>query len=268
MTLVFSHANGYPPGSYRVLLEALEETMDAPVVSHAHRPLTTDQPAPIFLSWHEYANDLIQRIERESLGPVWLVGHSMGGATGVLAAAKRPDLFSGLIGLDPVLPRTKLWFWSRVVSWFKPDAVPIVKRALARPHDFDSQSVAFDFYRGKRVFSSLSDEVLMDYVKAGHQLGSDGREHLRYSGAWEACVYRSVPRIRPALNALQCPTLIIAGEQSQILTSETLSWLNGLNSRLTTASLLGGHLLPLESPEICAEAVATFIRAQEASHKR
>ena len=154
MTLMFSHANGYPPGSYRVLLEALEETMDAPVVRHAHRPLMTDQPAPVFLSWHEYANDLIQRIERESLGPVWLVGHSMGGATGVLAAAKRPDLFSGLIGLDPVLPRTKLWFWSRVVSWFKPDAVPIVKRALARPHDFDSQSVAFDFYRGKRVFSS------------------------------------------------------------------------------------------------------------------
>ena len=81
-------------------------------------------------------------------------------------------------------------------------------------------------------------------------------------------MYRSVPRIRPALQALQCPTLIIAGEQSQILTSETLSWLNGLNNRLTTASLPGGHLLPLESPEICAEAVATFIRAQETSHKR
>ena len=60
MTLLFSHANGYPPGSYRVLLEALEETMDAPVVSHAHRPLTTDQPAPVFFSWQEYANDLIQ----------------------------------------------------------------------------------------------------------------------------------------------------------------------------------------------------------------
>ena len=164
-----------------------------------------------------------------------------------------------------MLPRTKLWFWSRVVSWFKPDAVPIVKRALARPHDFDSQSAAFDFYRGKRVFSSLSDEVLMDYVKAGHQLGSDGREHLRYSGALEACVYRSVPRIRPALKALQCPTLIIAGEQSQILTPETLSWLNGLNKRLTTASLPGGHLLPLESPEICAEAVETFIRAKKSS---
>jgi pimeloyl-ACP methyl ester carboxylesterase len=76
-----------------------------------------------------------------------------------------------------------------------------------------------------------------------------------------------VPRIRPALKALQCPTLIIAGEQSQILTPETLSWLKGLNKRLTTASLPGGHLLPLESPAICAEAVATFIGAQEASQR-
>ena len=67
---MFSHANGYPPGSYRVLLEALEETMDAPVVRHAHRPLMTDQPAPVFLSWHEYANDLIQRIERVFLKAV------------------------------------------------------------------------------------------------------------------------------------------------------------------------------------------------------
>jgi hypothetical protein len=46
-----------------------------------------------------------------------------------------------------------------------------------------------------------------------------------------------------------------------------LSWLNGVNHRLTTASLPGGHLLPLESPAVCSEAVATFIRAQEVSQK-
>ena len=110
MQLLFSHANGYPPDSYRVLLTSLSENLGEPVSTHAHRPLVSDEPAPTFLTWQTYASDLINRIERDEQGPVWLIGHSMGAASAVLAAARRPDLFAGIVALDPVLVPTRIGF--------------------------------------------------------------------------------------------------------------------------------------------------------------
>jgi pimeloyl-ACP methyl ester carboxylesterase len=178
----------------------------------------------------------------------------------VLAAARRPDLFAGIVALDPVLVPTRIWFWARVFSFFKPDAVPIVKRALARPHWFESSDAAFEFYRGKRVFTEVSDTVLRDYVSAGHIAQPDGSVTLRHSGAWEACIYRSVPRMTGSLKAVACPLLIVAGESSDVLNAERVSWVKAINPAVEIQSLMGGHLLPLEAPEACARAAAEFIR--------
>jgi len=89
MQLLFSHANGYPPDSYRVLLTSLSENLGVSVSTHAHRPLVSDEPPPTFLTWRTYASDLIERIEGDEQGPVWLIGHSMGAASAVLAACMR-----------------------------------------------------------------------------------------------------------------------------------------------------------------------------------
>ena len=268
MQFLFSHANGYPPDSYRVLLASLSENLGLPVNTHAHRPLVSNEPPPTFLTWQTYAADLIERIEGEARGSVWLVGHSMGAASAVLAAARRPDLFAGIVALDPVLVSTRVWFWARVFSFFKPDAVPIVKRALARPHVFESSNAAFDFYRGKKVFAQVSDIVLMDYVAAGHIAQPDGSVTLRHTGAWEACIYRSVPRMTGALKAVACPVLIVAGESSDVLTAERLSWAKAINPAMEIQSLAGGHLLPLEAPEACANAAADFIRRYLSGSRR
>ena len=259
MKLLFSHANGYPPESYRALLNDLGKQLGAEVKTHAHRPLVSDGPAPTFLSWQAYASDLIDRIERDASGPVWLVGHSMGAASAILAAARRPELFSGIVALDPVLVPTRIWFWSRVLSCFKPDAMPIVARALARPHCFASTQAAFDFYRSKRVFAQIRDEVLMDYVVEGHREKADGGLALRHSGAWEACIYRSVPRMTGSLKSVSCPILVVAGDTSNVLDAERLAWAKSLNSLVSVTSLPGGHLLPLEFPEACARVAAEFI---------
>ena len=261
MTLLFSHANGYPPESYRALLHDLGKRLGVEVNTHAHRPLVSDGPAPTFLSWQVYASDLIDRIERDASGPVWLIGHSMGAASAILAAARRPDLFSGIVALDPVLVPTRIWFWSRTFSFFKPDAVPIVARALARPHRFKSAQAAFDFYRSKRVFPQIRDEVLMDYVTAGHRETAEGELVLRHSGAWEACIYRSVPRMTRPLRSVTCPMLVVAGDASNVLDAERLAWAKSLNKRVDVMSLPGGHLLPLEAPEACARVAAEFISA-------
>ena len=128
---VFAHANGYPPGSYRALLNALEPRLDIDVIEH--RPLWSEDPAPTLLPWQVYARDLVDRIGETGQEPVWLVGHSMGAAAAILATSQQPSKFKGIIALDPVLVSNGAWFWLRLLTWFKPDAMPIVKRALARP---------------------------------------------------------------------------------------------------------------------------------------
>ena len=254
---IFSHANGYPSGAYAPLFDALEKRGLSDITPFDHRPLWADSPAPTFLSWRTYAQDLIDSLEGAE-HPVWLVGHSMGGAAGVLAHQRRPDLFAGLVLIDPVLPPTAVWLMARVMNFFRPNGTAIVQRALKRPHHFETFEAAFTFYRGKRVFSDFSDEALRAYVMAAHSKDGEGVK-LRYSGAWEACVYRSVPSVAGALRAVDKPCLVIAGEESYVLTPRTVKWIQRCNQRIDIQSAAGGHLLPLEAPDLCAEMIASYV---------
>ena len=262
-TVVFLHANGYPPESYRLLLETLSH--GATVYTVEHRPLWISEPAPKRLSWQIYADDLIATLDQSPLGAVWLLGHSMGAVISLLIAERRPDLVRGLIAMDPVLlPRRLIWA-SRLLGLFSGDNMPMVKRALGRPHDFDSYEAAFDFYRGKRAFQRVSDAVLLDYVHSAHQASPEQRITLRWSGAWEACVYRSAGIVWPALGAIKMPMLGIAGSVSDVLSAPVLDRWQQKVKQLSLHVLSGGHLIPLEAPEQCAELIKDFISAQNDS---
>lgn len=260
--IVFSHANGYPCGSYTQLFSALHNRGLSNVSPFDHRPLWSAEPAPTFLPWRTYAQDLINHLDG-SERPVWLLGHSMGAAAGVLANQMRPDLFTGLVLLDPVLPPTSVWIMARVMNLLRPNGTPIVQRALKRPHHFDSFDAAFAFYRSKRVFSDFTDEALRAYVTAAHQDAGGEGVTLRYSGAWEACVYRSVPNVAGALKSIDKPCLVVAGKQSYVLTARTAKWITRCNQGIDIQSTEGGHLVPMEAPERCAGLIAAYIAAND-----
>ena len=65
-----------------------------------HRPLWQEK-APKYLNWDVYADDAIKTLRSEAREPVWLVGHSMGGAISLLIAHKAPELVKGVVALDP-----------------------------------------------------------------------------------------------------------------------------------------------------------------------
>ncbi len=262
-TIVFVHANGFPPESYRLLLKALSDW--AEVYTVEHRPLWVGGTAPQTLKWQNYANDLIKTLDQASKGPVWLLGHSMGAVTSLLLAKQRPDLVLGLIAIDPVLlPRR--WIWAgRLLSVFARSSMPIVKRAIGRPHTFESYEAAFDFYRGKHVFQRLSDAALLDYVHAGHHASRGQEVTLRWSGEWEACVYRSAPSVWSILRMLKPPMLGIAGSDSDVLSAQVLNRWRRTVKQLSLHVLSGGHLIPLEEPMQCASLIKDFICAQKRS---
>ena len=124
-TLVFSHANGFGAGCYRVLFEAWRK---AGWEVHALPQFGHDPAYPVTSNWPHLRDQLIHFIEREVKpqmqedAPVMLVGHSLGGMLSLLAASRRPDLAHGLLMLD-----------SPVVSGWRAHSVQVMKATRLMP---------------------------------------------------------------------------------------------------------------------------------------
>lgn len=255
--LVFAHANGYPPGSYQSLLAPLAEHFT--VHGYRHRPLWSREPAPVRANWRLFADDLIHTLETCFTEPVWMMGHSLGGVVAMLAARKRPQLFRGLVLLDPVFMPTRLALGLNLTPPGRLRKIPMVRRALGRPDRFPSVEQAYAFHREKRAYSGLSDEVLWDYMRAGVREAPEGDWELAYSPAWEAAVYSSLPLVWPRLLRLRLPTLGLRGEHSDILSAAGLQRWACLQPQAELDSVPGGHLFPLEHPEPTAQRVLDFL---------
>ena len=76
-----SIANGFPPETYRPLLDPL--TGRYHVVCLLPRPLWPDPPDPQTLTtWRVLASDLLDGLRAHGMDDVILLGHSMGGLLG------------------------------------------------------------------------------------------------------------------------------------------------------------------------------------------
>ncbi len=255
--ITFLHANGFPPPTYDSFLSHIRDL--GRIETLEHRPLWQAE-APTFLDWNVYASDAIETLRREGRGPVWLVGHSMGGAISVLIASKAPELVKGIVALDPVTINAPFLNISKLAFRLWPNKPKMIKGALGRPHHFESHDAAFSFYRTKRAFAAIADKELMDFVLAAHAASGEGVS-LRYSGAWEACVYRSPPNLWRKIEKLKVPLHVVGGTSSYVITPSVADRLKAI-ARVDFHALEAGHLLPLEKPAETAALVRQFIAGQ------
>src|SRR5574341_174328 len=99
--LVFSHANGFPAGTYRLLFEAWRA---AGYEVHAIEKFGHDPDYPVTSNWPHLRRQLSDFIEREVGRPAFLVGHSLGGFLSLMTAIRFPQLARGVVLLDsPVI---------------------------------------------------------------------------------------------------------------------------------------------------------------------
>tara|TARA_B110000091_G_scaffold205426_1_gene241125 strand:+ start:29 stop:892 length:864 start_codon:yes stop_codon:yes gene_type:complete len=268
-TLLFAHANGFPPSTYKVLLDELGK--DWRVIAPHLRPLWQDltefqSQSDDRAVWQHMAMDLNDFIEKHQLAPAIYVGHSMGANVGVLAAQLKPHLYHQLILIEPVFLRQTIARIIRFGPAFLINKAPIVAKALNRPDIFLTLALAYDFHRSKRVFSGITDSVLWHYINAAF-VPCDGGVKLLYSKYWEALMYSSVPNIWPYLKRSCVPISVLRGEFSN--TVDALAWkrwkalknkqnlhenVRAINFTNTT------HLLPLEQPlEVAAQVTQCVI---------
>ena len=97
----------------------------------------------------------------------------------------------------------------------------------------------------------------MDYVLAAHAPSESGVD-LRYSGAWEACVYRSPPNLWKCFDHIDKPVHILGGEHSYVIVPNVAERLKQLRN-VKFESIDAGHLMPIEKPRETASFVTESI---------
>ncbi len=262
--LVFVHANGFPPESYKLLLHDLSARFR--VSAFAARPLWPASDPSDFSSWGDLAEDLRGSMEAHGFSQVTCVGHSLGGVLSLMAAAADPKLFNALALIDPVVfSGFHSLFWGTLKSLGFGRRLPLIRGARKRRDRFPDLDAVRLAYAGKSVFSTWDSEALDDYVRTAFVETGEGDVELRYSKDWEARIFELTPAsVWADLRRVEVPMLVLRGASSD-------TFLTGAAERvkreLPNATVLEipdtTHFLPMERPATVARSIIDWFADHE-----
>jgi pimeloyl-ACP methyl ester carboxylesterase len=232
--------------SYRVLALDLPGHGRTPT---AGRPVSVQDAAPV----------LHTVIERLGLGPVTLVGHSMGSAVSVLAAAGSSRLIGRLLLLAPPLPRRGLSVGSiallpHIALCLWPRAgVSVLQRRMARQtlEEFIAQRLRLTCASVNHL--SEVTGALVAELEAAYELGEDPVESFVHAARSVGLLVADGRRYRSALLAVRAPVQVVHGALDRVLGRAGLRQLADLQPAWPTHLLPHvGHSPHLEAPETVA----------------
>lgn len=270
-TIVFSHANSFPIGTYGVLFEQLRAR--GFTVSGVER-FGHDPRYPVTNNWPHLVQQLADHAaqQQQRTGEqAFLVGHSLGGFLSVMAAARHPELARGVLLID-----------SPLVGGWRAGAVGVAKSAQvieslsparvsrARRNSWADNEEALEHFRRKKIFARWDPQVLQDYIQHGLQ-DQGGKRVLAFEREVETKIYNTLPHNLDGLlrrQPLRCPAAFIGGRSSVEMRQVGMA----LTERITrgrTMMLDGSHLFPMEQPTTTAAAIeAALLNLQTAARPK
>jgi pimeloyl-ACP methyl ester carboxylesterase len=229
----------------------------APLLAERHRVLVPDlpghggsNPLPAAANLAGFADRVGVLAEREGMLPAAIVGHSLGAVVALRLALRRPEAVSSLVlaaaaGISSTTRRAK--YGLRILGIIGP-------RRLVAPW---ADSVADSALLRQLVFghwgaadTGSMSRAAVDGFLEGTRLTTDSESAAR------ALVLDDV---RQGLGELHCPTLVLWGARdNQLPVSDGFDFARRLNAELRVIADCG-HLLIGERPDLCADAIETFL---------
>jgi pimeloyl-ACP methyl ester carboxylesterase len=212
--LLFSHATGFHAHCYLPLALALADEFACSGVDYRGHGDSTE---PVgwdgeYLDWRGCGDDAIAAAETIVGGSgrtIVGVGHSMGGAALLIAAARRTELFDRLVLFEPIVPPPR-------AARSDPETFPMVIGARRRRRWFESFDTAYENYASKLPMSTFDPEVLRLYVDHGlRPMHNDegGGVELCCSPEFEAATFAGAMTngVWDLLADVRCPVLVVTG---------------------------------------------------------
>ena len=260
-TIHLSAANGFTAASYHSFLKYFNG-------SHSFTGMDCRGawknilPPPNDFNMHDFANDLIEGIEKKHSKPIIGLGHSQGGFVTLLAAIKRPDLFSKIVLIEPAsLPNRWIGLlYPNIPKRLLYRFLPFIKGSLNRQRIWKSQEHFHARYRQHNTYKRFTDDAFNDYLAHG-LTHNEQQWELVFSPAWEAHIFSTVEFIWKYLAKVTVPTLFVKAEYSNLYSQKQFIKQNKtLPSNISTVEITNTfHLLPHENPKQCHEVITKWL---------
>ncbi|MEB3289202.1 MAG: alpha/beta hydrolase [Leptolyngbya sp.] len=212
-------------------------------------------PSPYGLA--AYARDLAELLRQLQLGPVWLVGHSLGGSIALWAAHCYPDQVKGVICLNAggglYLDREFRQFrqvGQNLVRWRSPwmRHVPPLAWAMTRASVVQPLAYRWGHQRLVDLLEADADAALGTLLEST----TENEVHL-------------LPRL---VSGLRQPVYFIAGDRDPVMDLKFVRHLAGYLPSAQTGETAVipiancGHMAMLEQPQAVAQAILEQVQAQ------
>lgn len=259
----FAHANGFPAGSYKKLFDYLPSEFEIIAIDKmAHNPRY-----PLNDNWENQVAEMIEFVEQNkgSHHKVVAVGHSFGAVVSYMSACLRPDLFSGLIMLDPPLitglARYIFRFakGNRLINKITPAGITVLRnRKWHAEHDLHH------YFAKKALFKDFDPDCIKDYVTSVTKL-HEGHLHLSFDVDTEANIFRTIPHNLPSYaGKLKVPGVLITGKHTDVCVPTLRKPFLRANPQIShIESKKGKHMFPLEYPLEVADLIAESIKTMQ-----
>ena len=255
--ILLLHATGFLAMIWRALAEPLSAHYDVYAFDARGHGLSS-HPRDGIYGIEPVAADATEVISHFDLGPVYAIGHSMGGAAAVVAAARHPGLIRRIYAFEPILP-TLSW---RSAGEYDTDGSALATLARKRRTNFPNRGDVLARWARRPPFARWRSDVLGDYVEHGFMEESTGGIRLRCDPAQvEAPTFEASNAFDASshLTAVRCPVMLASGGGTDPIFNSMLAAAAVLLPYVERETIPGlGHLAPMEDPGVVAEHAIAF----------
>ncbi len=215
-----------------------------------------DPQYPVLPHWPMQVKELADWIRARTHVPVWGVGHSFGAVISFLTAYQYPELFRGIVLLDP--PLISGWnalLFAMARQMGMADQMTPAGRSRTRRRHWATYEEAVTYFQSRPFYQQLDARCLADYISAGVRELGDGSWTLTYDPDVEVEIFRTTPHdYWRYWRHLKVPGILIRGSHSEV-TQPKAAYRLAHTHGLIQQECPGGHLFPLITPEQTAQQV-------------